>query len=196
MRVDRLTLDQPTMIVITGAMAAGKSTIAGLLASRFARGVHIEADVLHGLIVAGRVGVRIPGTPQGEAARQLRLRLRQMCLLGRSFHEAWFAVVLDDLILGDRWEQLREELLGIPFAFIVLASGVDVLVQRDAGRSKPSQGDAWARYLDDTLRATLIGTGHWIDSANQTPEETVKEILRRLAAGPGGFIPPPPDACP
>jgi len=139
-RVARLTLDQPAMIVITGAMAAGKSTIAGLLARRFARGVHIEADVLHGLIVAGRVGVCMPGTPQGEAARQPRLRLRRMCLPGRSFHEAGFAVVLDDLTLGDRWEQLREELLGIPFALNVLAPGVDVLVQRGTGRSKPSQG--------------------------------------------------------
>lgn len=76
MRVVQLTLDRPAMIVITVAMAAGKSTIAGLLARRFARGVHIEADMLHALIVAGRVGVRVPGTPQGEAARQLRLRLR------------------------------------------------------------------------------------------------------------------------
>ena len=138
----------------------------------------------------------MPETPQGEAARQLRLRLRQMCLLGRSFHEAGFAVVLDDLILGDRWEQLREELLGIAFALIVLAPGVDVLVQRDAGRSKPSQGDAWARYLDDTLRATLIGTGHWIDSADQTPKETVEEILRRLGAGSSGLGLAPTDACP
>jgi predicted kinase len=181
--MEQRMLDTPAMIVVTGAMAAGKSTVARLLAQRFARGVHIEADRLHGLIVSGRVGVHHPGTPSGEAARQLALRLRQMCLLGRSFRDAGFAVVLDDIILGDRWEQLRAELRGIPFTLIVLAPSVEVLTRRDIERAKVSQGAAWAQYLHDTLRATLANTGLWIDNTDQEPEETVEEILRRFAAG-------------
>ena len=176
-------LDKPTMIVITGAMAAGKSTVARLLARRFTRGVHIEADMLHNLIVSGRVGVRDPGTPSGEAARQLALRLHQVCMLGRSFHDAGFAVVLDDIILGDRWEQLRGELRGIAFTLVVLAPSVEVLTRRDIERTKASQGAAWAQYLHDSLRATLANTGLWVDNTDQAPEETVGEILRRFPAG-------------
>ena len=43
----------PRIIVVTGIQAAGKSTVARMLAQRFGRGVHIEADVLQQMIVSG-----------------------------------------------------------------------------------------------------------------------------------------------
>jgi len=42
-------------------------------------------------------------------------------------------------------------------------------------------GEKWARYLDSALRETMTVAGLWIDSSEQTPEETVAEIVRRLA---------------
>ncbi len=78
---------KPALIVVTGIMAAGKSTIARVLTQCFARGVHIEADVLQRMIVSGGVWVSQPGETDGEAAQQLRLRLKSLCLLGRSFVE-------------------------------------------------------------------------------------------------------------
>lgn len=176
-----LSNHQPAVIVVTGIMAAGKSTIARLLAQHFARGVHIEADVLQRMIVSGDVWVSQPGEPDGEAAQQLRLRLKNMCLLGRSFFEAGFTVVLDDIIMGDRWHDLQEELRGLPSSLVVLAPRVDIVVQqRDANRSKNPQGHAWAAYLDHALRTTMAGTGLWLDTSEQTPEETVEQILQRL----------------
>lgn len=176
-----LSNNQPALIVVTGIMAAGKSTIAHLLAQQFVRGVHIEADVLQRMIVSGGEWVSQPGEPDGEAARQLRLRLKNMCLLGKSFFEAGFTVVLDDIIMGDRWHHLQEELRGLPFSLVVLAPRVDIVVQqRDANRSKDPQGSAWAAYLDHTLRTTMTGIGLWIDTSEQTPEETVEQIIRHL----------------
>jgi predicted kinase len=172
---------QPGLIVVTGIMAAGKSTVGHLLAQRFAQGVHIEADVLQQMIVSGGVWVSQPGEPDEEEARQLLLRLKNMCLLGRSFFKAGFTVVLDDIIMGDRWHQLRAELHDIPFSLVVLAPHVDVVVQqRDMNRSKGSQGSAWAVYLDHVLRTTMTNIGLWIDTSEQTPEETVEQILQRL----------------
>jgi len=55
-----------------------------------------------------------------------------------------------------------------------------VVRQRDANRVKAPQGEAWARHLDQALRATMAGIGLWIDSSAQSPQETVDEILRRL----------------
>ncbi len=172
---------EPALIVVTGIMAAGKSTIARLLAQRFARGVHIEADTLQRMIVAGGIWVSQPGEPDGEAAQQLRLRLKHMCLLGRSFFEAGFTVVLDDIIMGERWKHLQEELHGLPFSLVVLAPQVNVVAsQRDVNRSKDPQGHAWAAYLDHALRTTMAGLGLWFDTSEQTPEETVEQILQRL----------------
>jgi predicted kinase len=171
----------PAIIVITGIMAAGKSTVAHLLAQRFARGVHVEADVLQRMIVSGGEWVQQPGEPAGEAARQLRLRLKNMCLLGISFFQAGFTVVLDDIILGGRWQELQEELEGYPFSLVVLAPSVDEVVQqRDRQRSKLPLGETWASYLDDAFRSTMTGVGHWIDTSHQTPEQTVEQILLSL----------------
>lgn len=172
---------QPVIIVVTGIMAAGKSTVGHLLAQRFAQGVHIEADVLQRMIVSGGVWVCQPGEPDGEEARQLRLRLKNMCLLVRSFFEAGFTVVLDDILMGDRWHQLQEELHDLPFSLVVLAPQVDVVIQqRDKNRSKGSQGYAWAVYLDHVLHSTMESIGLWIDTSEQTPEETVEQILQHL----------------
>jgi chloramphenicol 3-O-phosphotransferase len=171
----------PTLIVVTGIMAAGKSTIARLLAQQFTRGVHIEADVMQHMIVSGGQWVREPGEPGGEAARQLRLRLKNMCLLGRSFLEAGFSLVLDELIMGERWQHLQQDLQGIPFCLVVLAPRLDVVVQqRDRNRPKQPLGQAWAQYLDESLRTTMAGIGLWIDNSEQTPEETVHQILQSL----------------
>ncbi len=69
---------QPAIILVTGIQAAGKSTVARLLAGRFARGAHVEGDALHHMIISGDEKVQEPGEPQGEAAGQYFLRLKQM----------------------------------------------------------------------------------------------------------------------
>jgi len=172
---------EPALIVVTGIMAAGKSTIARLLAQQFARGVHVPADMLQHMIVSGGEWVKEPGEPGGEEARQLRLRLKHMCLLGRSFLEAGFTVVLDDIILGERWQHLQADLQGVPFSVVVLAPRVDVVAKlRDPGRAMPLVGEEWAKYLDHVLRTTMAECGLWIDNSEQTPEETVYQILQSL----------------
>ena len=120
-----------------------------------------------------------PGPPSAEAARQLRLRLRNMCLLGKSFYDHGFSVVLDDIIIGERWDHLQEDLQGYPFTLVVLAPSTTVVQDRDANRGKPPLGTQWAEYLDGELRKTMTGVGTWIDSSNQTPDKTVDAILTR-----------------
>jgi predicted kinase len=176
--------ERPAFIVVTGIQAAGKSTVASLLAHRFPRGVHIEADALQRMIVSGGVWPGEPGPVTGEAATQLRLRLRNLCLLGRSFHDAGFSVVLDDIIIGERWEQIVEELGERPFSLIVLGPSVEAVLARDRARAKRTLGKAWARYLDAELRRTMAGIGLWIDNTNQTPAATVEAILSGLGLTP------------
>ncbi len=176
---------EPAIIVVTGIQAAGKSTVARLLAGRFERGAHVEADALQRMIVSGGQWVDEPGPPSAEAGRQLRLRLRNMCLLGKSFYDNGFSVVLDDIIIGERWDHLQEDLQGYPFTLVVLAPRTEFVQHRDAHRGKPPLGARWAEYLDSELRKTMSGIGIWIDSSNQTPAETVDAILARCFGARG-----------
>ena len=124
-----MALEEPAIIVVSGVQGAGKSTVARALAERFSRAVHIEADTLQRMIVSGGEWTTEPG----EAARQLRLRLRNACLLARSFFDAGFTAVVDDLILGERFDYLRADLAGLRFRLVGLAPEWAVAIGRIAG---------------------------------------------------------------
>jgi adenylate kinase family enzyme len=68
------------VLVISGLPGAGKSTTARLVASRLDRGVHIEADQLQRMIVAGGVWPDGSEVISEEASAQLALRLHNACL--------------------------------------------------------------------------------------------------------------------
>jgi gluconate kinase len=178
--------DDAKIIVVTGIQGAGKTTIGPLLAARFERSAFIDADDLHAMIVSGQHWVTDTseaGDPlTDEANHQLRLRLRNAVLLARSFHDAGFTAVLVDIIVGDRWDHLCEDLAGAAFHFVVLAPDVETVIARDAARGK-TVGPEWGHYLDGELRKAMAGVGLWIDTSRQTSDETVDEIMQRLHEG-------------
>ncbi len=177
--------ERNAIIVLTGIQGAGKSTIGPLLAARFERSAFVDADDLHWMIVSGQAWVTGPGEPiSPEVAEQLRLRLHNGCLLAKSFREAGFVAVFCDIIMGDRYDQLCEELRGVPFHLVVLAPDAETVILREAARGKKTiLGPEWAYYLDGELQKTMVGAGLWIDNTEQTAEETVDEVLRRLDEG-------------
>jgi len=167
----------PAIILITGIPGAGKTTVARALAARFPRGVHIEGDALQNMIVSGRVWPE-PPEPRGEAADQLALRYRNEALLARSFFEAGFHAVIDDIVIGEWLDIHREILARLPLHLVVLAPGLEAVKARNAGRDK-DVFEAWG-YLDRDLREQMQGIGLWVDSTGQTVEQTVDEVLGRV----------------
>lgn len=166
-------------IVIAGLPGSGKSTTAALLASRLPRAAHVEADRLQQMIVAGGEWPDGSPEPSEEAARQLRLRLRNSCLLARSFVDAGFSALIDEIVIGTRVDELLEDLEGVPLSFVMLAPDYEVVRQRWIALDSPF-ADRWG-WIDEEIRERTRRLGLWLDTSAMTPEQVVDAILERWA---------------
>ncbi|MFE0754103.1 AAA family ATPase [Inquilinus sp. NPDC058860] len=171
--------DPPDILVVTGIMAAGKSTVAQALAERLPRAVHLRGDVFRRMIVSGRVEVT-PDLP-AEAMRQLDLRHELAATVAGRYAEAGFTVIWQDVILGPTLARVVELLHGRSFGIVVLCPSPEAVVGREAGRAKTGYGAWTPADLDRGLRADTPRLGLWLDSSGLTVGETVDAILARIA---------------
>ena len=176
--------ETPAVVLITGIMAAGKSTVAELLARRLARSVHLRGDVFRRMVVNGRAAMT--AQLSAEALRQLRLRYDLAATVADRYATEGFTVVLQDIVIGAELPAMVERIRHRPLAVVVLAPRAEVVEARERGRAKQGYGDWPVADLDAAFRAETPRIGLWLDTSAQTPEETVDEILAR--AWPEGRI--------
>ena len=171
--------DEHVVVLLTGISAAGKSTIGELLASRFARGVHVRGDLFRKMVRSGRADMT--AEPSEEARRQLSLRYRIAAGVADAYFDAGFSVVVQDIVLGPALADYVETLRSRPLLVVVLAPRVEVVERREAGRPKVAyrDHDLSPAELDDEMRTETPRLGLWLDTSEQSPKETVDEIVRR-----------------
>jgi chloramphenicol 3-O-phosphotransferase len=172
----------PRIILITGIMAAGKSTVAQALAERLPKSVHLRGDVFRRMIVSGRAEM---GTDYGdEAYQQLLLRYRLAVTAVAQYVEVGFTVVYQDVIigqdLGDVVAMIHAASLHFPLHVIVLSPSPEVAAARDQAREKTGYGDWTAEMLHQSFITETPQVGLWLDNSTQTVDETVDAILARL----------------
>lgn len=167
--------------------AAGKSTVAPLLASRLdPRAVTVDGDVFYRGVVAGRVGMT--PTPDAEALRQLRLRYEATALLGQHYLDAGFNFVCSDIILGADVVEWMDSFAGsVERHLVVLVPSIASIVERELLRGGANSYRDWqteGMTLADAVASLQQGLadtprrGLWLDTTGQSPDESVNEILR------------------
>ena len=168
------------IVLITGIQAAGKSTIAQLLAERLPRSVHVRGDLFRRMVINGRADMT--PNPTDEALRQLQLRHQLTATVSDAYFDAGFTVITQDIILGDHLAQMTTMIRSRPLLLVVLAPRTETIAAREQARGKVAY-DNWAvEQLDDVLRHQTPRLGLWLDTSEQTPTETVDEILSRAWA--------------
>lgn len=165
----------PEIWLVTGIPGAGKSTVARAFAERQERAAFVEGDVLRAFVVSGVAWPR-GATLEGEAERQYELKIRNHCLLARSFAEAGFLPVLDSVVVTQHHlDAYRSFLAGARFYLVVLAPDAAVAGRRNEGRPGKTAPDA--SRLDGVMREQLDGLGLWVDSSELTVEQTVDAVI-------------------
>jgi predicted kinase len=173
-----MSMREPSVILITGIMASGKSTTAQRLAERLPKSVHLRGDVFRRMIVNGRVDIGSP-FPESEC-EQLRLRYRVAAAAAQLYRAAGFTVVYQDSILGPMLNEVVE-MLGQKgnLYVIVLCPSAEAIAQRTALRHKVSYTSWSPAALDRELRFNTPWLGLWLDTSCLTVEETVDAALAR-----------------
>lgn len=166
------------VVLVTGVMASGKSTVAQALAEKLPRAAHVRGDVFRRMIVSGREEY-VPGSgPGGEAEAQLRLRHRLSAATVDTYARAGFTAVVQDVVLGADLTAYVETVRTRPLYVVVLAPDQGTVAAREAGRGKTGYGAGWTvAGLDTELRDRTPRIGLWLDTTELTVGETVEAIL-------------------
>lgn len=170
------------LFVISGVSAAGKSTVARLLAQRFERGVCVPGDAIRAMIASGRVEMRPDA--EAEALRQLTLRYAGALAVAGVFLDGGFDVVVEDVIIGPI---LRDFLALVPVPelhLVFLDPDAAAIQRREEERDRVAYGPGrWSvGGLQALLREETDRIGLWLDTTGQSAAESVECILSDLDA--------------
>ena len=163
------------IILITGLMAAGKTTIAQEVAERLPKSVHLHGDIFRTMIVSGRIDMSKEAGE--EAYEQLKLRYQLTAQAAWTYFENGFNVIIQDNYYCEMLPYMLSLLKGLPVETIVLCPSIEAIVRREAERSKSGYTGYDIRPLYEDFMKGTPRIGHWIDNGNKTINETVSEIL-------------------
>jgi predicted kinase len=168
------------VVLITGVMAAGKSTVAELLARQLPRAAHVRGDVFRRMLVSGREELLPEET--AEARAQLELRYRLSALVADEYARHGWTAVVQDIVLGEDLSRYVARVQTCPLYVVVLAPSAAAVHTREAERPKAGYGVWTVEALDQALREETPRIGLWLDTSEQTPHQTVSAILDNFPA--------------
>lgn len=169
----------PQIILITGNMASGKSSVAQALAEQLPVSVHLRGDIFRRMIINGQAEMGVDLSAGARA--QLNLRYELAVQTAKRYADAGFTVVYQDIIIGSALSEVTAALAPYRLAVVVLCPRPEVIAAREAARPKTGYPDlASVLAFDRFLREETPRIGYWLDNSDFSLEETVEKILSRF----------------
>lgn len=166
------------IIVLTGTLGSGKTTVGRLLAGRLPNGVHIESDVFY------RFFSRPIAPHLTEAGKQNEAAIASACQAARSLCLRGYSVVLEG-VLGPWFLPLVSSELGPEITdrrYIVLRTSIEEARRRVRHRGDGTGGDVVA-----AMHPQFSSLGDFehnvVDTTRVSPGDVAEALLAGLSAG-------------
>jgi|GEM_PF-1333422 len=173
------------IIFITGMAGSGKSTVGYLVANRFPKCLFIQVDELRGKMVQGYARPE-DGVFTEEVIQQFQMARSTAIYMAHLYASQGVDVVLDDVCAPLNFVEQYEALFEIPEVHrVLLYPKASVVIERIKQRGGPLEHIKYVpaiyNYLDSMPKDGWIV----LDSSEWTVEQTVKEVLSKIAPVPG-----------
>jgi hypothetical protein len=171
-----------SVLLLTGPPGAGKTTVADLVASRFTRSAHVEADRFFGFVVGGYLD---PWDPESHGQNGLVMDIA--CDAAARYAEAGYLTVLEGIFIpGWFYEPVRDRLRGrgLHVAAALLRPSRATTLERARRRMPPKllPDEVLERLWNAFAEAGPLAA-HVIERDERPPEEVANVVVRRLADG-------------
>lgn len=169
------------IIFVTGMAGAGKSTVGRMLAKRFPKCLFIQVDELREKMVTGYA------RPEGgifteEVIQQFQMARSTAIYMAHLYADQGVDVVIDDVCVPSNFVEQYAALFEIPEVHrVLLYPKAPVVVERIKQRGGPLEHIPYVPVIYNYLDS--MSKDGWIvlDSSEWTIEQTVNEVLSRMA---------------
>jgi chloramphenicol 3-O-phosphotransferase len=174
------------IVLITGAPASGKTTIAQAVAGQLERSIHIQVDKLREMVVSG---LALPGGDGGwpeEASHQFRLARTSVLQMAQTYADGGFTVVIDDVCVPEHFAADYAALPDAPTNVrVLLRPTQETILKRLKERNGPFDQILAGHVPWIYSCMDAIPKSGWVvlDSSNWSVEETIEQVKHLAGAG-------------
>ncbi len=174
------------LLVLSGPPGSGKTTVAALLADRFARTAHVLGDHFFRYI---RSDWKDPSLPQAHEQNGHVIRISTRAAAG--YAAAGYTTILDGIYGPWFLEDVQSAAGETNVHYIVLRADLDTSLARAAGRVRNDAGhqrdpedlERMVRKMHADFDQLAQYEKYVVDTTRSTPEEVADTIVYRFEAG-------------
>lgn len=161
------------VIVLTGPPGAGKSTVAGVIARRAQRGVHLHTDDFWHYIVAGAIPPHEPAS-----ATQNHTVMDVIAAAAFTYAAGGFTTVLDGVVGPWMLHHFRDHHPDTALHYVVLRPARDITLARARARTSPNAlvDELPITTMWDQFESIGDYEPHVLDTSADTVADTVERV--------------------